>query len=347
MAYNRSKAGEYRAEPAPVTDKEGLPMKRAAALILALLMAMSLGVTALAKDADEDLQVIRCPEMGFSTRTLAEYKWKYTARDGITIYTERQGSIPYVLVFRMEDWIVDAADYIREQYTPHMEKQYGSNLVSAKELDSYTIGGRELAVGLYTYKLQGYLIDMIRAYEVQDRHTVVYTAKYIRGRGDATLAALDQAVAGYRPDPDYYASAEEFCRWDHTVTDTPEGDICCTFADVQITLPAAWKGLYSIGISERGISFYHSMSRRLWEEDGYRGGLLFTLAWSEKQDYDYLPSFEDIGPGETGYYYLIYPTDAQAYNSTMAMKEYQEMFGEIGFIAENARILIVDGTLKG
>ena len=85
----------------------------------------------------------------------------------------------------MEDWIVDIADYVREQYTPHMKKQYGADLVSAEEYDSYEIAGRQLAAGVYTYKLQGYLIDMVRAYDVQDRQTVVFTRRWNR-RSPAT-----------------------------------------------------------------------------------------------------------------------------------------------------------------
>ena len=255
-------------------------MKRGLSLILALLLTLSLGAVAFAGDSQEKLQVVRCPEMEFSTVCGTNYKWKYTARDGITIYTERQGSIPYVLVFRSEDWIVDVADYIREQYTPQMKKKYGKDLVASKEYDHFTIAGRDLAVGMYTYKLQGYLIDMIRAYEVQDRHTVIYTAKYIRGKGEDTLNALKLAVAGYRPDPDYYKTVKKYSRWDNTLTSTPDGDICYAFRDVMLTLPAEWIGKYNVRISEKSISFYHSMSRSLWNKDGEEGGLLFSLAWS-------------------------------------------------------------------
>ena len=314
-------------------------MKRFTALLLALMLTLSLGVTASAKDGEDGLQVISCPEMEFSTVCGEGCQWKYTARDGITIYTERKGSIPYVLVFRSEDWIVDVADYIREQYTPHMKKQYGDDLVSSREYDHWPIGGRDLAVGVYTYRLQGYLIDMIRAYEVQDRHTVVYTAKYIRGSGEKTLRALEQAVAGYRPDPEWYGTAEENPRWKYSVSTTPGGDICCSFGEVMVTLPGSWAGMYSVKIGENGVTFYNSLSRRLWEEDGSEGGRLFTLAWYGKNDYDYLPSYDDLGKAPGGYYCLIYPTDVQAYNSPMAMEEYEQMYSQIDFVAENSYIL--------
>ena len=44
-----------------------------------------------------------------------------------------ENSIPYVIVYCMEDLIVDSENLIREQYTPHMQKQYGSDLVAAQE----------------------------------------------------------------------------------------------------------------------------------------------------------------------------------------------------------------------
>ena len=84
---------------------------------------------------------------------------------------------------------MDAENLIREQYTPYMQKKYGDDLLAVTEFDEYTLGGRPVSAALYTYKLQGYLIDMIRAYENVNGHTVSYTAKYIQGQGEATLAA--------------------------------------------------------------------------------------------------------------------------------------------------------------
>lgn len=160
-------------------------------------------------DDPSGLDVISCPEQEFSTLCDPAYSWVYSEQNGITIYTETEGSIPYVLVFRSEDWIVEAAEYIREQYTPHMREKYGDDLVAVTEYETYTIGGRQMPAALYKYRLQGYIIDMLRAYDVQDGHTVVFTAKYIQGEGDATLAALDTAAANYKPDADYYSGSAD------------------------------------------------------------------------------------------------------------------------------------------
>ena len=150
-------------------------MNRIISLLLALLLTLSLCITATAEE-DSRMKIISCPEQEFSTLCKPGYPWKFSERDGVTIYTEHENSIPYVLVYRSEDWIMDAENLIREQYTPYMQKKYGDDLVAVTEFDEYTLGGRPVSAALYTYKLQGYLIDMSRAYENVNGHTVSYTA---------------------------------------------------------------------------------------------------------------------------------------------------------------------------
>ena len=310
-------------------------MRRLVSLLLVLLLTVSLCAAATAEE-DSRMKIISCPEQEFSTLCKPGYPWKFTERDGVTIYTEHENSIPYVLVYRSEDWIVDAEDLISEQYTPYMQKKYGDDLVSVTEYDEYTLGGRPVSAALYTYKLQGYLIDMIRAYENVNGYTVIYTAKYIQGQGEATLAALDAAVENYRPFADYYSSENN--RWRYSIIPTDDGGTIFLFNEVFITIPADWAGKYDIKINERSISFYQSLSRSLWNSrEGYEGGLLFSLGYSETEDFRNLPSYDELGRGSEGYYYLIYPTDYQAYQKISTAKdEYDAMWKGIKYITENS-----------
>ena len=89
---------------------------------------------------------------------------------------------------------MEPADYLREQYTPHMQEKYRDDLLAAHEYEYYEIGGRQLPVGIYTYNLQGHTIKLIRVMDSTGWRTVIYTAKYEDGNGQATLDALDMAV---------------------------------------------------------------------------------------------------------------------------------------------------------
>ena len=150
------------------------------------------------KTSDAGLAPIECKEQGFSIMADPAYSWDYKDGTGITVYTESEGRIPYVIVYQGEDLIVEAFEYIKEQYTPHMQQSYGSDLVSYTEYEDYEIGGRKLPAGLYTYRLQGYLVDMLRIYDSTEKRTVAYTAKYIQGQGEETLKALDNAVRSFK-----------------------------------------------------------------------------------------------------------------------------------------------------
>ena len=103
-----------------------------------------------------------------------------------------------MIVFRSEDLLGEPLEYIKEQYTPYMQEKYGDDLVAFVEYEFYDVGGKQLPAGLYTYRLQGHLIDALRLYDSTGDTTVVYTAKYENSSEDVTLQALDAAIRGYQ-----------------------------------------------------------------------------------------------------------------------------------------------------
>ncbi len=69
--------------------------------------------------------------------------------------------------------------------------------MSSEEVEAYEIGGKTLPAGLYTYRVQEYLVDLVRIYDVTGEGTAIFSAKFLQGEGEATLAALDAAVRYY------------------------------------------------------------------------------------------------------------------------------------------------------
>ena len=160
-----------------------------------------------APDARPDvtgLNVLSCPQLGFATAVNPAYNGIYEEGDGLYVTAHGDTGIPYVLVYRTGDTIAEPAEFIKEQYTPHMREQYGDDLRGVVEYEYYDVGGKQLAAARYTYKVQEYMVDMLRLYEVTPTGTVVYTAKFLNGEGDETLAALDDIVRYMQPDANYY-----------------------------------------------------------------------------------------------------------------------------------------------
>ena len=172
----------------------------------------------------EELQTVSCPEMGFSLKCLPEYVTAYDDAEGVTIYTENEGYIPYVMVYSSGD-VLDPVEYIEEMFTPHIIDQYGPNLISYDEYDNYAIGGKQVAAGIYSYFLQGYIIDLIRVYDVIDGRGVSFTAKYIQDEREATLNALDLAVSSYVSDPSYYDNGGTLPQPEGPQTEEPQPEI--------------------------------------------------------------------------------------------------------------------------
>lgn len=147
----------------------------------------------------DNLALVSCPEQGFTTKANSKYPWKYVEGDGITIWTNVENSIPFVLVFKANGVRENLNTYIHDEFTPSMQEDYGSNLLDYKEYDDYEIGGKKLHAGLYTYKSsQGNTLEMLRLVDSVDGCTIEYSAKYLKGEGEVTLAALDTAIRNFQ-----------------------------------------------------------------------------------------------------------------------------------------------------
>ena len=144
------------------------------------------------------LAEVSCPELGFSFMADPAYEWDYEEGTGITVYTENEGSIPYVIVYQGEDLIGEPFDYIQEQFTPYMKEKYGDDLQSADEYEELEVGGKTLPGGVYSYDVQGHLVIMVRMYDSTGDRTVAYTAKFLDEDGEDTLNALDAAVRTFQ-----------------------------------------------------------------------------------------------------------------------------------------------------
>lgn len=106
-----------------------------------------------------------------------------------------------------------------------------------------------------------------------------------------------------------------------------------------ISMPLDYDGQIDVVEDNDKVYFYHKASKDAWEMDGYKGGLLFSLNFSEKKDYLYLPDYQDIGSTADGFYYLSFPTDLQAYfgNERIA-SQYSELWSQIDYVKQNVRM---------
>lgn len=156
---------------------------------------------ALAPKADSrKLSTVTCAEQSFSFRADPAYTTKYTEKEGVTVYTGKEGKIPYIMVYQGRDRIMEPYEYLKEQYTPHIKDQYGDNLKYASEYKDFIIGGKALPAGKYEYMVQGKRVIMLRLMDSTGPHTVVYTAKFLQGEGAQTMMALEEAIRSFTSD---------------------------------------------------------------------------------------------------------------------------------------------------
>lgn len=138
-----------------------------------------------------------------------------------------------------------------------------------------------------------------------------------------------------------YASGDDLLAFVNDISD--DGSIIYDFEEVEIALPADWRGKVKVRVDDNAVSFYHDASRSKWlETSGTEGGKLFTLSYSVNDDFTELPDYSYIGFSEESVmnYFLIFPTDVQGYMQDSAVaEEFQQLYAGIDYVKEHARMI--------
>ena len=149
--------------------------------------------------AAEALKDVHCDQQGFSTKIPAGMSAVWKDGEGLHISVGQPGYVPFVLVWKGAPVNISPAEYFKV-YTAHVKRKYGARLRAFSIMEYCGVGGRKLPAAQYIYDVKGGRLRLVRLFETRGDHTVIYTAKYLNGHGEATLAALDAAVRYYRSD---------------------------------------------------------------------------------------------------------------------------------------------------
>lgn len=136
------------------------------------------------------------------------------------------------------------------------------------------------------------------------------------------------------------ALAEPMSAFDYTDNLLDDGSPIYYFEDLSLRLPVDWRGKVMALQDESDVSFYQIGSYEKYQAEGLNGGLLFSLGACVNDSFTELPSYQFLGFSERSCmnYFLMLPTDVQAYPDPDLMAEYQALFDGIDFIVKNAEI---------
>ena len=174
-------------------------MKRMLALILGTVMI--LGAALCCASAEEGLKDYVCAEDGYATKIPADAAAVYEQGNGLTVYTEKEGSIPYVIIHRRtpEQKFKNPVNYLNNVYREYMENKYNDQYLgmigTAKARET---GGKQILAAEYRFKIGKYTVVQLVLIETRDAGDVEYIVKYVEGKEKVTLTALDMIVRYYR-----------------------------------------------------------------------------------------------------------------------------------------------------
>ena len=126
--------------------------------------------------------------------------------------------------------------------------------------------------------------------------------------------------------------------WDYTISRSEESTTYAFDRGPRIVMPASWGSQVTVIDEGDHVTFYHTASREAWAVDGMdNAGYLFRLCLDPTQDYKVYPSFMDLGKTSEGYFFLMFPTDFQAYaNNERILEQYQTLYNELDYVKINS-----------
>ena len=168
--------------------------------LLGIVLLLALALCCATAFADEEWAEYHCAEEGFRTRIPVAGNSGFEENTGLVIYTDVPGYIPYVIVSRrpLDMKFSNPTNYLSNVYREYLEGKHEDT--GTNPARTWEIGGKQLLGARYTYHLGEYQIWHLQLIEIRDGGDVEYTAKYVDGQGEATLAALDAAVRWYQED---------------------------------------------------------------------------------------------------------------------------------------------------
>lgn len=135
--------------------------------------------------------------------------------------------------------------------------------------------------------------------------------------------------------------------WDYTeIIDEENDSILFEFKELELAIPSDWEDKYLIQTYDTEAAFYHKASKEASISEGWLGGgRMFSIHCSEALDFLYLPSYQIIGSGEEGIYYLTFPTDAQGYYKDEDIyNEWLDMLPGVDLVRSSVELTVSEET---
>lgn len=152
---------------------------------------------------DDGLSLISCPELGFTTMANPAYPRKCSEKGTFLIYLEDEDYVPYVCIWWSFELTPDndLHTYLSETFTPRMREEWGDRMHGIVEYAAYEIGGKKLPAVFYLFNnANDVTLEMLRLYDIIGDRVAIYEAKYVQGKGEETMNALDKAIRYFKED---------------------------------------------------------------------------------------------------------------------------------------------------